>query len=68
MWDGNEKGTCRNNCAVRERTADGVSVGRCWHSLDEDRCCPIHGCVRSQMAEYMRTGELFEDPRSAPND
>lgn len=55
--------TRTRNCAVRERTADGVSVGRCWYALDERGFCPRHGDVREQMAEYVKTGRLFEDPR-----
>lgn len=35
-----------NNCAVRCRTADGVSVGPCWHFLTDGTTCPVHGVVR----------------------
>jgi hypothetical protein len=31
-----------NNCNVMEKTADGVSVGRCWFYL-RDGICPRHG-------------------------
>jgi hypothetical protein len=32
--------------AIRERTADGVSVGRCWFYL-KDGICPRHGDVKT---------------------
>ena len=35
-----------HNCAVRERTADGVSVGPCTHYLAGGTTCPIHGKVK----------------------
>ena len=35
-----------NNCAIRERTAEGVSVGRCWFYL-KDGICPRHGDVKT---------------------
>lgn len=53
------------NCAVLERTADGVPVGRCWYAL-KNGVCPRHGDVSKQMAEYAKTGKLFEDPRMKP--
>ena len=54
-----------NNCPVRERTGDGVSVGRCWHFLgrEDAKVCPRHGDVTEQVVEYTRTGRLQEDPR-----
>lgn len=54
-----------NNCPIQERTADGVSVGRCWHflGLEGDKICERHGNVTTQVAEYLRTGQLQEDPR-----
>lgn len=35
-----------NNCAVIERTADGVSVGPCTHYLENGTTCPRHGKVK----------------------
>lgn len=32
-------------CPVRQHTADGAYVGRCWHST-YDSVCPLHGQVR----------------------
>lgn len=53
-----------NNCAVRERTADGVCVGRCWMALDDEDNCPRHGDVRKQMEKFRADGQLFDDPRT----
>lgn len=59
------KATSLNNCPIRERTADGVSVGRCWHWLgwDGERICERHGDVNAQVEAYIKTGQLQEDPR-----
>ena len=35
-----------NNCAIRERTADGVSVGPCTFHLENGTTCPRHGNVK----------------------
>jgi hypothetical protein len=35
-----------NNCPVRERTADGVSVGPCCFFLQDGVQCPRHGVIR----------------------
>ncbi len=48
------------SCAVRERTADGVSVGRCWFHV-VGGCCPRHGDVRAVQAEYAKTGRLTDE-------
>lgn len=48
------------NCAIREHTADGVSVGRCWHHV-KDGQCPRHGDVRAAQDHYARTGDLTDD-------
>ena len=50
------------NCPVRERTADGVSVGRCMFFCPKG-ICPRHGDVRAQITHWRKTGELSEDPR-----
>lgn len=49
-----------HNCAVREHTADGVPVGRCWHYAPDSRC-PRHGDVRQVQIDYLRTGRLTHD-------
>ena len=41
-----------NNCAVQERTADGIPVGRCWFYL-EDGVCPRHGRQRERNEFYV---------------
>ena len=35
-----------NNCAVIERTADGVRVGACCFYLKDGITCPRHGKVK----------------------
>lgn len=35
-----------NNCAIIERTADGVSVGPCTFYLENGTTCPRHGKVK----------------------
>lgn len=49
------------NCAVREFTADGVSVGRCWHYVGLERTCPRHGDVSVVQDHYAATGELTDE-------
>lgn len=51
------------NCAVRQRTGDGKSVGRCWHYTDEadgNLTCPFHGDVTKIQEHFVSTGELGE--------
>ncbi len=50
-----------DNCAIREFTADGVSVGRCWMYCGKEAICPRHGDVRYVQDHYMRTGELTNE-------
>jgi hypothetical protein len=38
------------NCPVRQHTADGAFVGRCWHST-YDGYCPSHGKVSKWLGE-----------------
>ena len=66
VWRKDQKLTplMQDNCPIRERTADGVSVGRCMHYLGEKRMCPIHGDVSVQREHFIMTGELSEDPRN----
>lgn len=49
-----------NNCPIRERTADGVYVGRCWMWLT-DRKCPRHGDVSAEVEHYLKTGRLSNE-------
>jgi len=54
------------NCAVRERSGDDVSVGRCWFHTDKNNSgliCPRHGNVTEIQKHFSLTGELGEDPR-----
>lgn len=46
------------NCAINERTADGVLVGRCHFYVGDDDTCPRHGDVRTIMEHYRTTGRL----------
>lgn len=52
-----------NNCPIRERTADGFSVGRCWMKLT-NQVCPRHGDVTKAVEVYKQGGGLSEDPRA----
>ena len=52
------------NCAIREFTADGVSVGRCMHYVGMNARCPIHGDVTTAQEHYRATGKLTNDPRA----
>ena len=55
-----------NNCPIREHTADGVNVGRCWHWLTNE-ICPRHGNVRIARQYYIETGELTNDTEIGRN-
>ncbi len=57
------RGIFPGNCPIRERTGDGISVGRCWHALAGGHCIR-HGDVSAQVEEYVRTGRLQEKPAS----
>lgn len=35
-----------HNCAVKERTGDGVPVGACQFYLPDGKTCPRHGKVK----------------------
>ena len=56
-----------HNCAVRERTADGVRAGVCTFYLKNGTDCPRHGRVKCLALEfvldsewtYRRTGETY---------
>lgn len=49
------------NCAVREHTADGTNVGRCWHFVGDGGHCPRHGDVSAVQRRYAETGKLTND-------
>ena len=49
------------NCAIREFTADGVSVGRCMHYVGDDYICPRHGDVREVQRKWVETGKLTDE-------
>lgn len=50
-----------NNCPVIERTADGRSVGRCFHWLGDDGRCERHGDVTLYRERHQRTGRLIDE-------
>jgi hypothetical protein len=50
-----------HSCAIRERTGDGVSVGRCWFHVGDNDVCPRHGDVKVAMAHYRATGKLTDE-------
>lgn len=52
-----------SNCPIREFTADGVNVGRCWCYLKDGHTCPRHGDVSKAVESYKETGKLTDDPR-----
>ena len=56
MWDD----VC---CPIREFTADGVNVGRCWFHLSGGKTCPRHGNVSEAVERYKATGKLTDDSR-----
>ena len=49
----------QRNCPINERTADGVSVGRCWFHTGRDGICPRHGDVN----EYLKRLPKLTDER-----
>lgn len=49
------------NCPIREKTADGNFVGRCWHHLKDGKTCPRHGNVSKEIIHYDKTGELTDE-------
>lgn len=51
------------NCAIRERTADGISVGRCWfftNYINGRLICPRHGDVTEVQKYFDLTKKLSE--------
>lgn len=49
-----------DNCAIRERTGDGRSVGRCWFHVKDGKC-PRHGDVTAVQAHFAETGKLTDE-------
>jgi hypothetical protein len=49
-------------CAVRQFTADGVSVGRCWYTVTAGMC-PLHGDVAGVQKRFAETGELTDETK-----
>ena len=39
------------NCAVIERTGDGVNLGSCTHFLKDGTTCPRHGNVKQPVKD-----------------
>jgi hypothetical protein len=58
--------TFQNNCAILEKTADGVPVGRCWHYLTDGQC-PRHGDVAAVQKLYVETGQLTAEVLTKPH-
>lgn len=50
-----------SHCPIIECTADGVSVGRCWHYLADGKTCPRHGDVGVTLLYYLQTGKLTRE-------
>lgn len=45
-----------SNCPIREQTADGICVGRCWYFMSDGHTCPLHGDVQPEIDAYRETG------------
>lgn len=53
------------NCPIRERTADGRSVGRCWFHTGDNGVCPRHGDVKYALERLPKlTDENEHDERN----
>lgn len=57
----NHRKSSARNCAILERTGDGVAVGRCLHYLSDGQTCPRHGDVSTVQAHYLETGKLTDE-------
>jgi hypothetical protein len=51
-----------HNCAVIERTANGVSVGACAHYLRNGTDCPRHGRVKAYIDQTLPTEGAAKKP------
>ena len=56
------RATPYRRCPMRVRNPAAVD-GRCWHLVGASRHCRSHGDVSRELAHYLATGELSEDPR-----
>jgi len=55
-------GACNvKSCPIRERTADGDAVGRCWYYTGNEGKCPRHGDVSAALTRFNETGELTDE-------
>jgi len=54
------------NCPIRERTGDGISVGRCWFYIGAKMICPRHGNVSKAIKLFVETGDLVEEFDNKP--
>lgn len=45
------------NCPIREFTADGAPVGRCFYFLEDGKHCPRHGDVSVEVEIFNTTGK-----------
>jgi hypothetical protein len=54
------------NCPIREFTADGVPVGRCWFYC-HDGVCERHGDVSVELKLYNETGKLTDERQRVRN-
>ena len=55
------RGNAKMNCPIREKTADGVSVGRCWFHLPDGNTCPRHGDVSEAVKQFKETDKLTDE-------
>ena len=53
------------NCIIIEKTADGVSVGRCWFYLYDGKTCPRHGDVSQAVIRFKETKKFTNEDSSA---
>jgi hypothetical protein len=49
-----------NSCPIRERTGDGIPVGRCYYHCPGDVCLR-HGDVSGPLNTYRETGKLTDE-------
>lgn len=60
-----EERTFTGNCPVRQHTADGAYVGRCWYSTYNGRC-DLHGDVSRFLAPDANLAEADDRPIERP--
>ena len=49
------------NCAIMERTGDGVKVGRCWYFVGENFICPRHGDVKEVQRRWTEKQDMTDE-------